>query len=158
MLLMKKRSRPSLFKVMGKRSPTLREAPKVAKSGKSGATSCNDDDNNKEVDDSDEEHIADVERDFRHKAQQPNDHFEKLLKATYPNHAYPVKHKLKECTMMKNYMASWALSKGKNPEGDLGERSPPPSVGKRLSCRSTVDSSPTNPNVNSSLQAGRLTQ
>jgi hypothetical protein len=36
------------------------------------------------------------------------------------NHAFHVKHKLKECTMMKNFMTSGALSKGKNPEGDLG--------------------------------------
>jgi hypothetical protein len=35
-----------------------------------------------------------------------------------PNHAYRVKHKLKECTMMKNFMTSGALSKGKKPEGD----------------------------------------
>jgi hypothetical protein len=30
------------------------------------------------------------------------DDFEKLLKATYPNHAYPIRHKLNECTMLKN--------------------------------------------------------
>jgi hypothetical protein len=40
----------------------------------------------------------------------------RTLKATYPNHAYPVKHKLKECTMIKkNYMTSGALAKGKKP-------------------------------------------
>jgi hypothetical protein len=51
----------------------------------------------------------------------PNNHFKKLLKGTCPNHAYPIKHKLKECTMMKNNMTSWSLTKGKKPEGDPGE-------------------------------------
>jgi hypothetical protein len=37
-----------------------------------------------------------------------------------PNHAYPVKRKLKECTMMKNHMTSGGLAKGKKPEGDPG--------------------------------------
>jgi hypothetical protein len=34
------------------------------------------------------------------------------------NHTYPVKHKLKDCTMMKIFMTSGALSKGMKPEGD----------------------------------------
>jgi hypothetical protein len=33
---------------------------------------------------------------------------------------YPNKHKLKDCTMMKNFMTSRALSKGKKPKGDPG--------------------------------------
>jgi hypothetical protein len=31
---------------------------------------------------------------------------------------YPVKHKLKDCTMMKNFMTLGALSMGKKPEED----------------------------------------
>jgi hypothetical protein len=50
--------------------------------------------------DSDEEDVAAVERDSKRLAWQPTDHFEKLLKAPYPNRTYPVRHKLKECTMM----------------------------------------------------------
>jgi hypothetical protein len=46
------------------------------------------------------------------------DHFEKLLKATCPNHTYPVKHKLKECTVMKNYMTMRNQARNKKPEGD----------------------------------------
>jgi hypothetical protein len=38
------------------------------------------------------------------------DHFEKLLEMTCPNHAYLVKHKLKDCGMMKNFMASGSLT------------------------------------------------
>jgi hypothetical protein len=36
------------------------------------------------------------------------------------NHAYPVRHKLKECSMMKNYMTTRDLARGKKPEGDPG--------------------------------------
>jgi hypothetical protein len=36
------------------------------------------------------------------------------------NHSYPIKHKLKEYTIMKNFMTSGALSWGKRPEGDPG--------------------------------------
>jgi hypothetical protein len=42
---------------------------------------------------------------------------------------YPIKHKLKECTMLKNYMTSWSLTMGK-PKGDPGERLPHPSPRK----------------------------
>jgi hypothetical protein len=49
---------------------------------------------------------------------QPIDHFEKLLKAICPNHVYSIRHKLKECTMMKNYMATETFAKGKKLEGD----------------------------------------
>jgi hypothetical protein len=35
---------------------------------------------------------------------------------------YPVKHKLKDCTMMKNFMTSGALSEGKKLEVDLGRK------------------------------------
>jgi hypothetical protein len=31
---------------------------------------------------------------------------------------YPIRHKLKECTMMKNYMTTRTFTKGKKPEGD----------------------------------------
>jgi hypothetical protein len=52
------------------------------------ATSCDEGDNDNDASDSNE------------------DHFKKLLKATCPNHTYPVRHKLKECTMMDNYMTT----------------------------------------------------
>jgi hypothetical protein len=41
------------------------------------------------------------------------------FEATCLNDTYPVRHKLKECTMMKNYMTMGALAIGKKPEGDL---------------------------------------
>jgi hypothetical protein len=81
-------------------------------------TSCDDD--GKEVDDSDEEYVVAVEHYFKCKMWQPSEHFKKLLMVACPNHVYPVKDKLKECTMLKNFMTSGALSKGKTPERGLG--------------------------------------
>jgi hypothetical protein len=46
------------------------------------------------------------------------------------HHAYPIKHKLKECTMMKNFMTSGAITKGKKLEGHPGGKSPPPILGE----------------------------
>jgi hypothetical protein len=40
----------------------------------------------------------------------PTYHFERLLEEACPNHTYPVKHKLKECDIMKNFMTSGFLT------------------------------------------------
>ena len=32
------------------------------------------------------------------------DHFEKLLKGPCPNHAFPIKHLYKDCTLMKRFL------------------------------------------------------
>jgi hypothetical protein len=74
--------------------------------------------NNKDADDTDEELVAATERDFKRQARQPADHFKNLLEATCPNHTYPIKNKLKECTTMKNYMTMGTFAKSKKPEGD----------------------------------------
>jgi hypothetical protein len=63
------------------------------------------------VDDSDEKYVTTAESDFKHWVQQPKGHFEKLLEVACLNHAYHVKHKLKDCTMMENFITSGALSK-----------------------------------------------
>jgi hypothetical protein len=63
-------------------------------------TSSDKGNNDMDAGDSDEEDVAAAERDSKRLAWQPTDHFEKLLKAPYPNRTYPVRHKLKECTMM----------------------------------------------------------
>jgi hypothetical protein len=81
-------------------------------------TTSYDDDDDKEAEGSDEEHVAGTKHDFKCQVRQLNDHFVKLPEATCPSHASPIKHKHKECTMMKNYMTLGALSKGKKPEGD----------------------------------------
>jgi hypothetical protein len=46
------------------------------------------------------------------------DHFKKLLEETYPNHTYAVRHKLKDCSMTRNYMTTGTLTKGKKPKKD----------------------------------------
>jgi hypothetical protein len=38
------------------------------------------------------------------KAGLPKDHFEKLLDASCPHHEVPVKHALKDCRLIKNYV------------------------------------------------------
>jgi hypothetical protein len=57
--------------------------------------------NDKDTDDSDEELMAAAEHDFKCPALSPTNHFEKLLNTACPNHTFPIKHKLKECSMTK---------------------------------------------------------
>jgi hypothetical protein len=70
------------------------------------ATYCDEGINNKDAYNSNKELVTSAEHDFKCQVWQPVDHFEKLLKVTCLNHTYPIKHKLKECTMMKNYMTT----------------------------------------------------
>jgi hypothetical protein len=55
-----------------------------------------------EADNSGEEFIGAVECDFKRQTRPPKDHFEKIHEATYLHHPYPVKHKLKDYTVIKN--------------------------------------------------------
>jgi hypothetical protein len=82
------------------------------------ATSCEKGDNDKDVGNSGMELITAAERDVKRQTWHPVYHFEKLLEATCPNHTYPVRHKLKECTMMKNYMTIGSFARSKKPDGD----------------------------------------
>jgi hypothetical protein len=43
-----------------------------------------------------------------------------------PNHAYPIRNKLKECTMMKNYMTTKTFARGTKPKGDLARKAANP--------------------------------
>jgi hypothetical protein len=81
---------------------------------------------NEEASDSGEECVAAAEHDFKWQTRMPKDHFKKLLDGTYLHHSYPVKHKLKDCTMMKKFMTSGTLSKGSKPGGDPGGKSVAP--------------------------------
>jgi hypothetical protein len=58
--------------------------------------------------------------DIKRQVWPPRDHFEKLLEEACPHHAYPVKHKRNDCSMIKNFMTSGSLAQGKDPEGDSG--------------------------------------
>jgi hypothetical protein len=59
----------------------------------------------------------------------PTDHFEKLLEEACPNHAYPVKHKLRDCGMMKNVMALGSITRGMQFDEvpNVGDATPLPS-------------------------------
>jgi hypothetical protein len=45
------------------------------------------------------------------------DYFKRLLEEACPNHAYPVRHKLKDCSMMRSFMTLGSLTWG----AELGE-------------------------------------
>jgi hypothetical protein len=94
-------------------------------------TICDDDNNDKEADDSDEENVAAAERDFKRQVQQPTYHFEKPLMVTCPNNEYPINNKVKDCSMMKNYMTTRALVKGKKPKGDTPGKATVPFPGEK---------------------------
>jgi hypothetical protein len=47
-------------------------------------------------------------------------HFKRLLKEACSNHAYPIKHKLKDCSMMKNFMTLVSLTRDRVPKEDPG--------------------------------------
>jgi hypothetical protein len=64
------------------------------------------------ADNSSEEFVAAAECHFKQQTRPPKDHFEKLLEATCPHHPYPVKHKLKHCTMIKKFMTLGTFSRG----------------------------------------------
>jgi hypothetical protein len=50
------------------------------------------------------ETMTDDDDGSKRQARAPTYHFEKLLEETCPNHAYPIKHKLMDCSMMKTIM------------------------------------------------------
>jgi hypothetical protein len=48
------------------------------------------------------------------------DNFMRLLEEACPNHAYPIRHKLKDCDMMKSFMISGSLTRGTELDEDPG--------------------------------------
>jgi hypothetical protein len=48
----------------------------------------------------------------KHQAWPPTDHFQWLIEEACPNHVYPIKHKLRDCGMMNNFMVSGSLTRG----------------------------------------------
>jgi hypothetical protein len=48
----------------------------------------------------------------KHQARPPTDHFKWLLEEACPNHIYPIRHKLKDCGMMRIFMTSGSLTWG----------------------------------------------
>jgi hypothetical protein len=57
-------------------------------------------------------HVVTTAGSGKRQARPPMDYFEKLLEKTCLNHAYLVKHKLRDCDMMTNFMASGSITRG----------------------------------------------
>jgi hypothetical protein len=91
---------------------------------------ASDDCEKEKVEDSGEEYFLVVERNFNRQTRQPKDHFEKVVDVTSPNHSYPIKHKLKDCSTMKNFMTLGAFTKGRKLEGDPGRKGTAPIPGQ----------------------------
>jgi hypothetical protein len=75
-------------------------------------TSSHDDDRNWEADNSTMGNVTAATCGGRRLTRTPSDHFNRLLEEACPNHAYPVRHKLKDCRLMRSFMTSWSLTWG----------------------------------------------
>jgi hypothetical protein len=77
--------------------------------GSATMTSC-DDGHDWEAGSSSVGYISTTMHSSRHLVRLPIDHFKGLLEEACPNHAYKVKHKLKDCSMMQRFMTSGSLT------------------------------------------------
>jgi hypothetical protein len=46
----------------------------------------------------------------KREARPPTDHFKRILEEACPNHAYPIRHKLKDYSMMRSFITSRSLT------------------------------------------------
>jgi hypothetical protein len=78
-----------------------------------GTTAADDDGgNDKQAGGSGMVHVTTAAGSGKRQARPPTDHFEKLFDEAYPNHAYAIKHKIRDCGMMKNLMALGYIIRG----------------------------------------------
>jgi hypothetical protein len=75
-----------------------------------------DEDRGWEVGSSGMGHISATTRNSRRSARMPTDYFKRLLEEACPNHAYPVRHKLKDCFIMQSFMTLGSLTWGTKPD------------------------------------------
>jgi hypothetical protein len=54
--------------------------------------------------------ISTTARNDKRQAMPPMNHFKRLLDEACPNHAYPIRHKLKDCGVMRSFMTSGSLT------------------------------------------------
>jgi hypothetical protein len=74
------------------------------------ATTTNDDGGtDKQAGDSSVVHAVMATSSGKRQPRPPTYHFKQLLEETCPNHTYPIKHKLRDCDMMKSFMTSGSL-------------------------------------------------
>jgi hypothetical protein len=66
-------------------------------------------------------HASVATRSNKHLVRSCTDHFKRLLEETRPNHAYLVRHKLKNCGMMWSFMTlgslTWGTESSEGPNG-----------------------------------------
>jgi hypothetical protein len=77
-----------------------------------------DDNNDGEAGGSGVGHVVTATYSNKHQAWPPTDHFRRFLVEACPNHAYPIRHKLKDYNMMKNFITSGSLMRDNEPEED----------------------------------------
>jgi hypothetical protein len=94
------------------------------------AASDYDNGNNEKADNSDMGSIMTSMRSGKRQVRLPTDHIERLLEEAYLNHMYPVKHELKDGDMMRNFMASGSLTRGRELEENLGRSDAMPFSGE----------------------------
>jgi hypothetical protein len=62
-----------------------------------------------------------VARSDKRPARPPMDHFKRLLKEVCPNHTYFIRHKLKDCGIMRSFMTlgtiTWGVELDEGPNG-----------------------------------------
>jgi hypothetical protein len=69
-----------------------------------------DDSNNGEAGSSSVRRISTAAHRDKHQVRPPTDYLKMLLEEACPNHAYPIRHKLKDYGMMRSFMTSWSLT------------------------------------------------
>jgi hypothetical protein len=79
-----------------------------------------DNDDDTKAGGSDMDYVAIVMCSGKHQAQPLIDDFERLIKEVCLNHAHPIRIKLMDCNMMKNFMTSRSLTRDKEPEEHPG--------------------------------------
>jgi hypothetical protein len=79
-------------------------------------TTSHDEDRGWEADNSGMGRISTTTRSGMRLARTPMYYFKRLLEEAYPNHVYPVRHKLKDCGMMWSFMTSRSLAWGIKPD------------------------------------------
>jgi hypothetical protein len=82
------------------------------------------------VDSFDMERITTAGHSIKRHVRLPTDHIERLLEEACPNHAYPIKYKLRDCGTTKNLMFMGSLTWDMEPEEEPGERDVTPFTGE----------------------------
>jgi hypothetical protein len=85
-----------------------------------------DDDNDKNVDDSRMGCLETTAHSGKRQVRPLIDHFERLLELACPNHAYPIKDKLRYYNMMKSFMTSGSQARDIELEEDTDRSDPTP--------------------------------